>query len=602
MVKRPLSKLGLARHKCTIERLIFDRRLSWLVGIIVLVLVALLPWIQRSAFVVEEASVILIYALIIGGLNVAYGYAGELALGQIFMFAVGAYIGGYLDIHGQGDILIDLIAGGVGAGLIGLIAGLPGLRVGRYAFAMVSFFLIIILPNVTGILSSETGGSQGMVGIQSPTIFGLSINSKMLLVVIAVIVAAWYGVIRNIRYSPIGDQWRIVKADFRLAESLGIAVNRVRLEIYVIAAISAGVGGVLFSYLYQVVFPASFSLTEGISIFAGGLIGGAESIYGSLIGGLFVQGVPLVTTSFSTYSPFIFGAILLIAGLALRGTGIVGLIKKYPVVSRHYDKWEDYHRTSPANLIRDMKVAQKSSLILIDNVSKTFGGIVALDQVSMKFAPGTISAIIGGNGSGKTTLLNLISGFYRADSGAIKINDLNVTKLQAWKVARLGIARTFQTPKIPAGMSVLEVVAAGKREAMGLRQTWKIVTRRKNYRESQKDQIGVALEVLELLGLENDAGKEADKVPLGTRRLIEVARALASRCGVICLDEPAAGLEVGEVDELAKVLINLRGRGITIVLVEHNIPFVERVADTIIRMKEGKVIGIEKGLVLDNAG
>jgi branched-chain amino acid transport system permease protein len=227
--------------------------------------------------------------------------------------------------------------------------------------------------------------------------------------------------------------------------------------------------------------------------------------------------------------------------------------------------------------------------LVVTGVSRSFGGVKALDNVSLTATTGKITAIVGPNGSGKTTLLNLISGLVKADSGSITINGRPLGELPPYRVAQLGVGRTFQTPIVPASMPVIDVVSSARYERP-YSNMFSTVLRLPRFRAIRAQDNHLSLVALTLVGAVKHADEAASELALGTRRLVEMARALVSAPAVMLLDEPASGLEAEELSAFADLLRELRLAGATIVLVEHNFPFVLSLADTIYVMDQGKVI------------
>ncbi len=225
----------------------------------------------------------------------------------------------------------------------------------------------------------------------------------------------------------------------------------------------------------------------------------------------------------------------------------------------------------------------------LEGVSKHFGGVSAVRDVSLEARAGAITALIGPNGSGKTTTLNIVSGLQKPSSGRVLIGADDVTALTAVDVARRGVARTFQTPAIPIELSVLDVVASS-RIALHRTPLLSTILRLPAYRRTVRENSEVAEQWLAILGLTSVADELASAMPLGTRRMIELARALASDPAVILLDEVASGLDVDELQDLASVLRRVRDAGATIVLVEHNFALVQQLADHVVVLADGSVL------------
>jgi branched-chain amino acid transport system permease protein len=224
----------------------------------------------------------------------------------------------------------------------------------------------------------------------------------------------------------------------------------------------------------------------------------------------------------------------------------------------------------------------------VESVSKRFGGLQALQDVSLTAEPGTVTAIIGPNGSGKTTLLNIICGFYRLDTGTIRLG-AGALPRAAHRVARAGIARTFQTPLMPTEISVTEATQAGRYTAERA-SMFSAILRLPRFRRIRAADATLADRVLRIVGIARHARDEAAALPVGTRRLLEVARALVGRPRVLLLDEVASGLDEDEIDRLTVLVRAIRDAGGTVILVEHNFRLVLSLADRIHVLAQGKVI------------
>ncbi len=227
--------------------------------------------------------------------------------------------------------------------------------------------------------------------------------------------------------------------------------------------------------------------------------------------------------------------------------------------------------------------------VLVDKLVMKFGGLTALDDVTVTAEPGQVTAIIGSNGSGKTTMLNLVSGFLQATGGTIMLGDRRISGLRPHEIARAGVSRTFQTPLIPRSMSTRDVVAVARymRPRVAVLPT---VARTPAFRRARADDRDEARRFLALVGLEDLADIEATQLPLASRRLVEIARALVTRPTVVLLDEPASGLERREVDHLGAVLEAVADAGTTVILVEHNFRFVMDVADQVYVLDRGRLV------------
>ena len=230
-----------------------------------------------------------------------------------------------------------------------------------------------------------------------------------------------------------------------------------------------------------------------------------------------------------------------------------------------------------------------TALLEVKDVRRSFGGLKALDKVNFALRPGQIKAIIGPNGAGKTTLFNIVSGVLHPDGGEIVFKDESITSWKPFRIAGLGIARTFQTPALFLRMSVLENVMVG-RHVRSKREFLACCFRLPGQRGEERSIRSAALEQLEFVGLAADANRPAGELAFGRRRLVELARALAAEPELLMLDEPAAGLNPKETDDLGRLIRKIRDRGVTILLIEHDMSLVMEISDEILVLDHGTPI------------
>ena len=559
---------------------------GWIWPLIGGVLLLALPYLGLGYTATRQIELTLILALVVIGLNLSLGFAGELAMGQVAMYAAGAYAAGLANKAGVTDIWLQIVIGAAVALLVGLISGIPGLRLGSWSLAMTSFFLILLVPDVLSIFKSETGGRNGLAGIMPPTSFGQLIDGRAYYLIIVGVTIVVFALMRNMIISGHGTALRVLKQSPVLASSMGISVFRAKLTAYAIGAVPAGIAGALFANLDLFISPEAFSFSFAMTVLAASIFGGSASIYGALIGATVLQFGMNQSTNFSQFGLIISGAFLLIGGVAFTGglSGLLrGLVRRADVAA----KARTGANGSPAAPAEIEKL--DGALLRTESVSKAFGGNQALSEVSIEAKPGAVTAIIGPNGSGKTTLLNMISGFYRTDAGEITLDDRRIQGMPSYRVAREGVSRTFQTPNIPEKLTVLEAVQAG-RYAADRASVFASVLRLPSYWRSLREDREQAERALALVGLSAQRDEMADALPLGNRRLLEVARSLVSSPKVVLLDEVASGLDEDELEVLEQLVVRLRDAGMTVILVEHNFQLVLRLADDIYVLAQGAVM------------
>jgi branched-chain amino acid transport system permease protein len=573
------------------------------------VLLIIFPLLDNDQYWIRELSLIAVLALVVSGVNLSFGYAGEIQFGQVFMFALGTYLTMILAGRVWDEIIPLVLIGGLAAALVGMLVAIPAVRIGGWSLALTSFFLVITIPDFVAILQKYTGGLNGLVDIPSPNLFGKPMGTNGLYEVSIIVMIVWFVIYRNLVTSRYGVVFRILRQSPVLANSLGFSTRQLKLMAYTTGAFPAGMAGCLFGFISLVVTPSSFGLNLAIGIVAGSLLGGIESVYGVFIAAGALQLGPESSLSFAQYAPVVYGAFLLLAAILFRnglgGLGktvalrVAGLIRGAPEnpeaatagsLSAHLT---DADEAEVSALSQAPSTAQLPALdgrdLVVSDIVKRFGGLKALDGVSLTATPGKVTALIGANGSGKTTLLNLICGYSKPTAGAITFGDTGVAGMAPHQVARAGVGRTFQTPSVPRGVSVLDVVASG-RFMVDKCSIWTSILRMPRYWQSRRADRRDALMLLELVGLVHLADQEASSLSLGTRRLVEVARALAANPGLLLLDEPASGLSDEEVTRLGEVVTKAARAGATVVLIEHNFGFVTSISDVAHVLEFGRLI------------
>ncbi len=559
---------------------------SWILPLVIGLAIFVLPMLGTGYALTRQIELTLILALIVSGLNLSLGYAGELAMGQVAMYAAGAYTAGLMSKAGVTDIGLQLLAGAAAALVVGLVSGIPGLRLGGWSLAMVSFFLILILPDILSIFKEQTGGRNGLAGIAPPTLLGQPISGAAYYFVIATVAVLWFIVARNVIASRHGIALRVLKQSPVLASSMGISVFRTKLTAYALGALPAGLAGTLFANLDLYISPEAFSFTFAMTVLAASIFGGSASVYGALVGAAVLQYGLNQATNYQQWGLVITGAFLVVGGVAFTG-GIAGLARS--LVAKVDAKAAAGKPAVIPPAAEDTVTTLVGAELVTTAVSKAFGGNKALQEVTMRAQPGRVTALIGPNGSGKTTLLNMISGFYKADSGTITLDGSPVQGFGPDRVAREGVSRTFQTPNIPKQITVLEAVMSG-RYAHERATILSTVLRTPGFRRVRRTDLAEAERTLALVGLSQLRDADASSLPLGHRRLLEVARALVSSPRILLLDEVASGLDEDELVVLSDLIVRLRDAGMTVVLVEHNFQLVLRLADDIYVLAQGQVI------------
>jgi branched-chain amino acid transport system permease protein len=491
------------------------------------------------------------------------------------------------------DILLLMLVGGLTAVVIGFVIAIPALRFGGWSLAMASFFLVLTIPDISSIFSSYTGGLQGLIGIPIPELFGVQLGNTGLYETTLVATIVWMVLYRNLVTSRYGVVLRALRESPTMARSLGFSPRRLKTLTYSLGAFPAGVAGCLYGYISLVLVPTYFGLSLAVGVLAASILGGVESVYGVAIGAAVIQLGPQQSLAFANYAPIGYGCFLIFSAVVFR-RGISGVATYVQQRAADWIAGRAVLRSPAAHPVEDdlapIQLEPLPGRVLeVEKVSKSFGGVRAVRDVSLKARPGAVTALIGSNGSGKTTMLNLICGYNHADSGFVRLNSVDLTKLAADRRAALGLGRTFQTPTVPRGVPTWDVVASGRYRSARVGPVAAALRLPKYRRQRRADRAG-ALFLLETVGLADLADLDAASLPLGLRRLVEVARCLAGQPGVVLLDEPASGLSSAEVERLGAIVRAAAGAGATVILIEHNFAFVRSVADVTYVLHLGEII------------
>jgi branched-chain amino acid transport system ATP-binding protein len=495
------------------------------------------------------------------GLNVLLGLAGEVSLGQGGFVALGAYGVGILTTKAGLNFWEALPLAVLLVAAISAALSIPALRVTGPYLAMVTIAFGFIVESVSIEWRDLTGGSSGLAGIPAP--FGTGGTALLACGFCLVALMLFYYLAR----SPIGLAMQAYASAPAAARGVGISPVPVRTAAFVLAAAAAGLAGGLQAALTGFIAPSSFPFSQSILFLLVVVVGGAGRTLGPLIGSAVVVFLPEVLAGLAEYRLLVFGAGLLIVLWAAPG-GIAGALA-------HLVRPRKSAAEAKPDIDRALAhITGARGSLAAEGVRVAFGGVVAVAGVDMVASPGRITSVIGPNGAGKTTLLNLMSGFQRPDAGTVRVGKQDITGFSAHDVTRSGLARTFQTAQPFASLSVLDNVRLGL-----LRGGWR--------GDAPAD---LARALLALVGFTGPDTRLAATLPHVDRRLVEIARALATVPAVLLLDEPAAGLSESDTAKLGGLLQRLAKAGLAVVLVEHDMSLVMSISDEIVVLDAGRRI------------
>jgi branched-chain amino acid transport system permease protein len=526
-----------------------------------------------------------VYWVLVAGLNLLVGFAGQLAIGWVALLTLGAYTSSVL---ATGNVLPPIhpylaiaISGVVGA-VVGVIIGLPALRLRTFYFAITTLGFATIVTQIALAWTSVTGGGVGVQGPVIPPPFDSQWGFYYFCFGIAAI-CTWMTI--NIAASRFGRALTAIRDAEVAAEASGISKPRLLVTVFLFSGAAASIAGGLFASLQSYITPDAFTIDLSVLFFIAILIGGRGSILGPLLGTILLTVLPELAAPLVAWSTFLYAVLLLAIVLAMPG-GIADLLdfkNRRPLESNRAIV------PRPDLLARLLTRDEELGTLALEQVELRFGGVRAIDGLDLTILPGQIHGLIGPNGSGKTTALNVISGYYVPQSGRATLKDVVLTQLAHHRRAHLRIARTFQTPRIVGEASVLENVMIGGtiegtatfvESLLALPRHWK----------DEKVLRETAMLALSTVGLEQLAQVRADRLQHSELRFIEIARALMLRPAFLLLDEPAAGLSAEEIRRLGALVVEISKNGTGVLLVEHHADLIFDICHHVTVLNLGKVL------------
>ena len=564
-------------------------------GFIALLLVA--PQLA-SEFHVTLLNYVGLYSIVTVGLVLLTGVGGLMSFGQAAFVGLGGYATAYLSSAPSlpswagflgGSPWMGLLAGIVLTALVALILGLLTLRLSGHYLPLGTIAWSISLYFLFGNLEF-LGGHTGIAGIPALTLFGLPMKDGRLffyLIWAVVLVVVWLTL--NLLDSREGRAIRALKGGVVMAESMGVDTARSKVVIFLIAALFGCVSGWLYAHLQRFVNPTPFGLNMSIEYLFMAVLGGAGHVWGALVGAGIITVLkqwlqdllPKLLGASGNFEMIVFG-VLLVFVLQRARDGL------WPILARLLPQRAEVRSVPQAEPLPRKPLAEAGMVLLeARNLVKRFGGLVANNNMNLTVKAGEIMALIGPNGAGKSTMFNCVSGVDRVTEGEVLFRERVVSGMDSREIARLGMSRTFQHVRLLGTMSVLENAAIGAhlRGTRGVLPAMLHLERTEEYRL-----LAEAARQVERVGLKSFMFEPAGSLALGQQRTLEIARALCADPCLLLLDEPAAGLRYLEKQALAELLRKLRGEGMGILLVEHDMDFVMGLADRVVVMEFGEKI------------
>ncbi len=670
----------------------WSKRVGFLIFAIIMVWVSSAAEHRLNDYAVNIVRLCGISVLMAVSLNIVNGLTGQFSIGHAGFMSVGAYVGASVTYFaemrythqatpGFGWMMAAMLIGGMAAALFGLIVGVPSLRLQGDYLAIVTLgfgeIIRVLITNCSSISSnlSYLGGASGFTGASGAysvphlTSFGLLTATVLVLLVLT----------RNLKASQHGLAFMAIREDEIAAAAMGINTTRTKVTAFVISAFWAGIAGVLFAHAVYFV-PLSFGFIASMNYVIMVVLGGSGSITGTAIAAVILTALPEMLKPLQQqvgladpYRQVIF-ALLLIIMMLLRPEGVFGrgelsisgIRRRFSRTSRVDSESSTTTSSEPAAPANSTTATSDYSSLALQNVTRRFGGLVAVGDVQLEVKKGSLTGLIGPNGAGKTTVFNLLTGVYAPSEGTITyegnllagsvpasagsraawllldtitalVAGLIIGRIVATSIvpyaatpgdhalvhmveygiglaaavtaaiasyrsrstrppkrphqfAASGVSRTFQNIRLFGGLTVMENVCIGSYVRRKTTLVDSMLHTRKYYREEIEVREN-ARRLLARFGLLDSANELASSLPYGDQRRLEIVRALATKPGLLLLDEPAAGMNPQEKLSLMSLIRQVRDEfALTIVLIEHDMKLVMGVCEQIYVLDYGRII------------
>jgi branched-chain amino acid transport system permease protein len=606
----------------------------------ILVLLAF-PQVFPNPYYIHLAETILIYAILLFGLDIVVGYTGQVSLGHAGLFGIGSYTTGVLVFKLGWPFLIAAPASLAVTAIFGAILALPALRVTGPYLAMVTLAFGTIIQILINEMSFLTEGPMG-IKLNKPSFFGHRLDEVEYFYLVAALMVLSLIVVHRIVKSHLGRAFQALRDSPIASDCMGVSVYRYKVYAFVISAALAGLAGSLYAYSEEYISPNTYNFELTILFLLAVIMGGRKSRTGSLIGALIVVmlpslladielfrqiatvaaviavlatafllwkkrktlrevAVPVVATvgmavfsykleNITDWRLTVFGLMTLFVVYYLQD-GIVGFARS--LLGQRMPA-----RSEPASVAASPEhawaaaggsVAAGATLLSGQKILMQFGGLKALNEVNLDIVKGSVHGLIGPNGSGKSTMMNVLTGIYKPTAGKVEFNGKTISGSTPAAIALGGVARTFQNVQLFGEMTATENVL------VGLHHTFRsnvldVIFHTPRYRREELAARARAASILQFVGLSGLAAEEARNLPYGKQRLLEIGRALGLNPELLLLDEPAAGLTAPDIKELIAIIHKIRQHGITIILIEHHMDVVMSISDTVTVLDFGQKI------------
>ncbi len=631
---------------------------SFIFALIALIGAALVPLITPNPYYIHLVETIMIYSILLFGLDIVVGYTGQVSLGHSGLFGIGAYTVGVMFMKFAAPLWLILPASIFITAFFGAILALPALKVSGPYLAMVTLAFGTIIQILINEMTFLTEGPLG-VKIPKPQIAGIKLDDRDFYWLVCAMLALSLLVVHRILRSHLGRAFEALRGSPVASDCMGVSVYRYKVYAFVISAGFAGLAGSLYAYSEQYISPNTYNFELTVLFLLAIIMGGRKTRSGAILGAtiivllpkllddieifrivatiacaLIVIGaviglikkwltfnsvlVPVIGTfclavfsyqleNITDWRLSIFGLMILFVVYYLQD-GIIGFMNKLLSAQRVLSEQQDLklhqdHLAQEGNkenaFERSAEASsaseQSTELLVAKEVLMQFGGLKAINMVDLRVNRGEIHGLIGPNGSGKSTMMNVLTGIYTPTAGQIDFKGQTVIGKTSSEIALSGIARTFQNVQLFGEMTALQNVL------VGLHHTFKsnlldVALASSRYKREDDHATHRAYALLDFVGLGSLASEQARNLPYGKQRLLEIARALALDPELLLLDEPAAGLTAPDIKELIAIIRKIRDHHITVILIEHHMDVVMSICNTVSVLDFGQKIAEGKPL------
>jgi ABC-type branched-subunit amino acid transport system ATPase component/ABC-type branched-subunit amino acid transport system permease subunit len=620
-------------------------RKTLIAAVIGLALLAAAPLFTSNSYYIHMIGTIMIYAILLFGLDIVVGYTGQVSLGHAGLFGVGSYTAGVLFLKFGAPLWLIIPASIAVTAGFGALLALPALRVTGPYLAMVTLAFGTIIQILINEMTFLTEGPLGIT-IPKPTVAGYKLDEHSFYWLVFALLVLSLVVVDRILRSQLGRAFEALRGSPVASDCMGVSVYRYKVYAFVISAGFAGLAGCLYSYSEQYISPNTYNFELTVLFLLAVIMGGRKTRSGALLGAAIIvilpkllddlemfrivasalavliaagavvgimkkittpraMAIPVVGTlalagfsfwlqSITDWRLSIFGLMILFVVYYLQD-GIVGFVRSL----FHMRKVTRIDAGTLASLDAgkdSVMVAAKAGasesghdLLVAKGVLMQFGGLKAINNVDLHVKRGTIHGLIGPNGSGKSTMMNVLTGIYVPTAGSIEFAGQSVVGRTSSDIALSGIARTFQNVQLFGEMTALQNVQVGLHHTFASNIV-DVSLHTPRYRREEKAATERGLGLLHFVGLGELATEEARNLPYGKQRLLEIARALALDPQLLLLDEPAAGLTAPDIKELIIIIRKIRDHGITVILIEHHMDVVMSICDSVSVLDFGQKI------------